>query len=158
MTTGVFLMAHGTPATAGEIAPFYTRIRRGRPPTLEQLADLEARYAAIGGVSPLALRTAAQVDAVRAELEARVERELRDRTFRYTRTDGSTWSLSLRDVVDRATALETAYNPNDCVEARWGAPEGSEEGATCHAHAPVEQTAKMQDYRSWFHERRRPPR
>ena len=71
MTTGVLLMAHGTPATTSEIAPFYTRIRRGRPPTPEQLAELEARYAAIGGVSPLALRTAAQVDAVRAELEAR---------------------------------------------------------------------------------------
>jgi ferrochelatase len=71
MTTGVLLMAHGTPAATGEIEPFYTRIRRGRPPTPEQLADLEARYAAIGGVSPLALRTAAQVDAVRAELEAR---------------------------------------------------------------------------------------
>jgi ferrochelatase len=64
-------MAHGTPATTSEIAPFFTRIRRGRPPTPEQLADLEARYSAIGGVSPLALRTAAQVDAVRAELEAR---------------------------------------------------------------------------------------
>ena len=71
MTTGVLLMAHGTPAATSEIAPFYTRIRRGRPPTPEQLADLEARYSAIGGVSPLALRTAAQVDAVRAELGAR---------------------------------------------------------------------------------------
>ena len=71
MSTGVLLMAHGTPAATAEIAPFYTRIRRGRPPTPEQLADLERRYAAIGGVSPLALRTAAQVDAVRAALEAR---------------------------------------------------------------------------------------
>ena len=71
MTTGVLLMAHGTPASTAGIAPFYTRIRRGRPPSAEQLADLEARYAAIGGVSPLALRTAAQVAAVRAGLEAR---------------------------------------------------------------------------------------
>jgi ferrochelatase len=71
MTTGVLLMAHGTPAAPSEIAPFYTRIRRGSPPTPEQLAELEGRYASIGGVSPLALRTAAQVDAVRAELEAR---------------------------------------------------------------------------------------
>lgn len=71
MTTGVLLMAHGTPARPSEIAPFYTRIRRGRPPTPEQLAELEGRYAAIGGVSPLALRTAAQVAAVRASLEAR---------------------------------------------------------------------------------------
>jgi protoporphyrin/coproporphyrin ferrochelatase len=71
MTQGVLLMAHGTPASTSEIAPFYTRIRRGRPPTPEQLAELEGRYAAIGGVSPLAVRTAAQVDAVRAELETR---------------------------------------------------------------------------------------
>ena len=71
MTAGVLLMAHGTPASAAEIAPFYTRIRRGRPPTAEQLAELEGRYAAIGGVSPLAIRTTAQVDAVRAALDAR---------------------------------------------------------------------------------------
>jgi len=71
MTEGVLLMAHGTPASTTEIAPFYTRIRRGRPPTEEQLAELEGRYAAIGGVSPLAVRTAAQVDAVRAALETR---------------------------------------------------------------------------------------
>jgi protoporphyrin/coproporphyrin ferrochelatase len=71
MTTGVLLMAHGTPASTAEIAPFYTRIRRGRPPTPEQLADLEGRYAAIGGVSPLNVRTMTQVNAVRAALEAR---------------------------------------------------------------------------------------
>jgi protoporphyrin/coproporphyrin ferrochelatase len=71
MTTGVLLMAHGTPASTTEIDPFYTRIRRGRPPTPEQLAELEARYAAIGGVSPLAVRTREQVDAVRTALEAR---------------------------------------------------------------------------------------
>ena len=71
MTSGVLLMAHGTPANAEEILPFYTRIRRGRPPEPEQLAELEGCYRAIGGVSPLAERTEAQVDAVRVELEAR---------------------------------------------------------------------------------------
>jgi len=70
VTSGVLLMAHGTPANAEEILPFYTRIRRGRPPEPEQLAELEGRYRAIGGVSPLAERTEAQVDAVRVELEA----------------------------------------------------------------------------------------
>ncbi len=71
MTTGVLLMAHGTPASKVEIAPFFTRIRRGHPPTPEQLAELEGRYDAIGGVSPLAVRTAAQVEAVRAALARR---------------------------------------------------------------------------------------
>ncbi len=71
MTSGVLLMAHGTPATTADIAAFYTRIRRGRPPAPEQLAELESRYDAIGGLSPLAERTEAQVEAVRAALEAR---------------------------------------------------------------------------------------
>jgi protoporphyrin/coproporphyrin ferrochelatase len=71
MTCGVLVMAHGTPASSAEIGAFYTRIRRGRPPDPEQLAELESRYRAIGGVSPLAERTRAQVDAVRAALEAR---------------------------------------------------------------------------------------
>ena len=71
MTTGVLVMAHGTPSSPDEIGPFYTRIRRGLPPTREQLAELEGRYRAIGGVSPLAERTRAQVDGVRAALEHR---------------------------------------------------------------------------------------
>jgi ferrochelatase len=71
VTVGVLVMAHGTPANAGEIAAFYTRIRRGHPPDAAQLAELEGRYRAIGGVSPLTERTRAQVDAVRGELERR---------------------------------------------------------------------------------------
>ena len=50
---GVLVMAHGTPATPEGIAPFYTAIRRGSPPTPELLAELEGRYQAIGGTSPL---------------------------------------------------------------------------------------------------------
>jgi len=50
-----------------------------------------------------------------------------------------------------------AYNLNDCVELRWGAPENSEEAATCKRHASSAQRAKMMEYRTWFHDRRRPP-
>jgi len=56
----VLLMAYGTPRTREEIEPYYTDIRRGRAPTPEQLADLIARYEALGGTSPLAARTEAQ--------------------------------------------------------------------------------------------------
>jgi ferrochelatase len=69
VTVGVLVMAHGTPATPDEIEPFYTRIRRGRPPTPEQLADLQRRYQAIGGTSPLAARTAGQVAGLARRLE-----------------------------------------------------------------------------------------
>ncbi len=99
MTSGVLLMAHGTPANAEEILPFYTRIRRGRPPEPEQLAELEGRYRAIGGVSPLAERTRAQVDAVRAELEARSP-------GRYVVVFGAKHTDPL--IEDAATALASA--------------------------------------------------
>jgi len=66
---GVLVMAHGTPASADEVEAFYTRIRRGRPPTPGQLAELAARYEAIGGVSPLTERTAAQVDGLAKVLD-----------------------------------------------------------------------------------------
>jgi hypothetical protein len=95
---------------------------------------------------------------VQAELQTRLGRELHDRKFQYPRSDGSPWELRLEDVASRSAALEVAYNPNDCVEQRWGAPQGTAEASTCQAHAPPVQMAKMEDYRSWFHERRRPPR
>jgi ferrochelatase len=67
--TGVLVMAHGTPSSPEGIEAFYTRIRRGSPPTPELLEDLTRRYLAIGGVSPLTERTAAQVAGLRAALE-----------------------------------------------------------------------------------------
>jgi hypothetical protein len=107
------------------------------------------RYAMPAGKNP---------EALRGELEARLARELETRTFKYVRTDGSEWELHLKDVVDRQTALEMAYNPNECAEHRWGAPDGSPEAATCTSHAPDTQVSRMETYRSWFHDRRRPGR
>jgi hypothetical protein len=95
---------------------------------------------------------------VKAELESVLASELASRRFSYTRSDGSAWTLALKDVLGRATDLEMAYNLNDCVELRWGAPETSEEASTCKRHAPQGQRGKMTEYRAWFHERRRPPR
>jgi len=66
--TGVLVMAYGTPARPEDIEAYYTHVRRGRPPTPEQLADLQARYAAIGGTSPLLELTQAQADGLAAAL------------------------------------------------------------------------------------------
>jgi hypothetical protein len=95
---------------------------------------------------------------VKAELQRVLASELAARKFSYPRTDGSAWTLTLKDVIDRAADLEMAYNVNDCVELRWGAAEGSDEAATCKRRAPQAQRAKMTTYRAWFNERRRPPR
>lgn len=70
MKTGVLVMAYGTPSTPDDVEAYYTRIRHGRAPTPELLADLVRRYNAIGGTSPLAERTAAQVAGIADALEA----------------------------------------------------------------------------------------
>lgn len=100
----------------------------------------------------------ADVEAAVAEVQGALDAELRTRSFTYTRTDGSAWTLTLADLVDRASEFEVAYNPNDCPEIRWGAREGTDEYTTCRRHAPPHQRQRMAQYRSWFAERQRPPR
>jgi hypothetical protein len=114
---------------------------RGYP---DRVALRSERYAIPNGKSPAD---------VKAELQSALASELAARKFSYTRSDGSAWTLSLKDVIDRAEDLEMGYNPNDCVELRWGAPDGSAEAATCGRRAPAAQRAKMTDYRTWFRER-----
>ena len=84
--------------------------------------------------------------------------ELPEYTITYTRSDGSPWKISLAELVARKAAFEMAYNPNDCVELRWGAPRGSEEASTCSRHAPEDQQKKMAAYQMWFQARQRPAR
>ncbi|HEU5033645.1 MAG TPA: ferrochelatase [Mycobacteriales bacterium] len=77
MTTGVLVMAYGTPRDRDDIEAYYTDIRRGRPPTPELLADLVRRYDAVlaestrsgsGGTFPLRELTDQQVAAIAGEL------------------------------------------------------------------------------------------
>lgn len=119
---------------------------RGFP---DRVARRPERYAMPAGKSPAE---------VKADLQRVLDKELPARKFTYMRSDGSPWTLTLKDIFDRMTDLEMAYNPNDCVELRWGAAPNSQEAATCKRHAPQAQRAKMTNYRAWFHERRRPPR
>ncbi len=93
---------------------------------------------------------------VRARMEELLRREAAKRTITYRRSDGSPWTLSLADVMDRAVALESAYDPNDCVEYRWGAAPGTDEYAPCQRRAPAEQRERMERYRPWFRRRMRP--
>jgi hypothetical protein len=80
------------------------------------------------------------------------------RGISYTRSDGAPQKLTVADLLARRAALEIAYNPNDCVEVRWGAAEGTPEYVTCKRHLPAEQKTKMTEYRAWFHDARRPSR
>ncbi len=121
-------------------------VARGFPARVERRP---ARYAMPEGKTPAQVKQA---------LEERLARELASRSVSYTRTDGSSFPLTLAEVVKRAPLLETAYDPNDCVETRWGAAPGSDEASTCRAQAPADQRVRMEQYRAWFRDRKRPPR
>jgi ferrochelatase len=90
---GVLVMAHGTPRSLDDLEAFYTKIRRGNPPTADLLSRLERRYKAIGGTSPLNERTEAQTEGIASALQ-------RVAPGRYVVAAGSRFSTpSIEDAV-----------------------------------------------------------
>ena len=72
MSQGALLLAHGTPDCLDEMPEYLTRVRGGRAPSEELLAEMRGNYGAIGGRSPLTDLTTAQAAALEAELGFRV--------------------------------------------------------------------------------------
>ena len=68
MSKALLVTHYGTPATMDDVLPYYTDIRRGNPPSEEQLKDLTDRYLAIGGPSPLNEISQKQAKAIRRSL------------------------------------------------------------------------------------------
>jgi ferrochelatase len=64
VSDAVLVMAYGTPKGLDDVEAYYTDIRRGRPPSPEQLKELTDRYRAIGGRSPLLEITQRQADGI----------------------------------------------------------------------------------------------
>ena len=122
---------------------------------LKVLADLPER---IRRHPELYLLRGESPAAAAARIELLHKQRLKERFITYTRSDGSPWRLSLGEIYQRRSGLEIAYNPNDCVERRWGAAPGTPDFATCGRQAPAEQRTRMEEYRPWFREARRPPR
>ena len=91
------------------------------------------------------------------DMEALLEKKLTELSITYTRTNGTEQRLTIAEILKRREAFEMAYNPNDGIEIRWGAPEKSEERSTCHRHVSANQLGKMQSVRVWFQKRVHPP-
>lgn len=70
MQQAVLLMAYGGPDSLADIEAYLLDIRGGRPTSPELLAEITARYAQIGGRSPLLQITCAQAGALERELNA----------------------------------------------------------------------------------------
>jgi len=94
---------------------------------------------------------------VKNNLEALLNKKLSELSITYTRMNGAEQKLTLQEILKRKEAFEMAYNPNDGIEIRWGAPENSEERSTCHRHVPANQLGKMRSVRVWFQKRLHPP-
>lgn len=65
---GLLVMAYGTPYQVADIERYYTHIRHGKRPSDEEIEDLKEKYAAIGGISPLAQITEDQAYAISDQL------------------------------------------------------------------------------------------
>jgi len=91
------------------------------------------------------------------KLQDLLDKKMNELSVTYTRSDGSKQKLTIKEILDRRDAFEMAYNPNDGVEIRWGAPENSAERKTCRRHAPANQQKTMQSVRKWFSKRLHPP-
>ncbi len=94
---------------------------------------------------------------LKEELQTVLEKKGAEVSITYIRTDGTEQVLTVSEILKRKDAFEMAYNPNDGIEIRWGAPDGSDEKATCRRRAPAGQYEKMRSVRSWFQKRLHPP-
>jgi hypothetical protein len=94
---------------------------------------------------------------VRKKLQSILDKKVSELSISYTRSDGSLQKLTVGELLQRRDAFEMAYNPNDGIEIRWGAPENSDERATCHRHAPSNQLETMRSVSMWFRKRLHPP-
>ena len=65
---GLLVMAYGGPNAFAEVEPYLLDVRGFRPTPPEIVEEIKARYAAIGGCSPILKRTEAQARALEAVL------------------------------------------------------------------------------------------
>jgi hypothetical protein len=94
---------------------------------------------------------------VKKKLQSIMDQKVSELSINYFRTNGSQQKLTVGEILKRRDIFEMAYNPNDGIEIRWGAPENSDERSTCHRHAPLNQFETMRSVRMWFHKRLHPP-
>jgi hypothetical protein len=103
------------------------------------------------------LPSATPPEQIKEKLQLILDKKASGLSVVYIRTDGSEQRLTVSELLDRRDAFEMAYNPNDGIEIRWGAPADGDEIATCRRHAPAAQAEKMRSVRPWFSKRLHPP-
>ncbi len=116
MPDGVLLCALGAPATLDEVGRFLEGIRRGRPTPPELVDEFRARYARIGGGSPLGRISEAQAE----RLEAHYRAAGQTRPCRYGAVVGSPSLDEALDALEEAGAERLSIVPLTPYYSRWG--------------------------------------
>jgi ferrochelatase len=89
MRQAVLLLAHGAPERLEDVASYLSFVRGGRPVSPQVLAEVESRYRAIGGSSPLLRWTRAQAEALERRMGLPVSFGMRN------------WHPFIRETMDR---------------------------------------------------------
>lgn len=99
--TAVLLMAYGGPDSLDDVEPFLRDIRGGRSTPPELVEEIRARYAAIGGRSPLLEISRAQAAGLEQRLNGDTQRDTqRDSEARFRTFVGMRhWAPSIHDTV-----------------------------------------------------------
>lgn len=102
--------------------------------------------------------TAESAPQVKSQIEQLHEKLINEKKIQYVRSNGEPWQLTVAEILARKSAFEMGYNPNDCVEVRWGAKPDTDEYVACKRHAPPAQRKQMAAVREWFRDAKRPSR
>jgi hypothetical protein len=94
---------------------------------------------------------------VKKNLDELLAKKMAELSITYIRTNGTEQKLTMGEILKRREAFEMAYNPNDGIEIRWGAPVNSQERSTCKRQVPANQLERMKAVRVWFSKRLHPP-
>jgi hypothetical protein len=94
---------------------------------------------------------------VKKKLQSILDQKASELSITYTRSNGSPQKITVGEILKRRDSFEMAYNPNDGIEIRWGAPENSDERSSCKRHTPAKQLETMRLVRVWFNKRLHPP-
>ena len=92
MKQAVFLLAHGAPERVADVPEYLKHVRGGRPVAPQLVEEIEHRYQAIGGGSPMLARTREQAEALGRALGIPVYFAMRN------------WHPFIREVMDRIKA------------------------------------------------------
>jgi len=100
-TTGVLLMAYGSPESPDQMEAYLLDVRGGRPTPPSLVEEIKERYAQIGGRSPLLDITRRQAAALEAELN---HRNARDKVHYRAYVGMRHWEPRIAEAVAQITA------------------------------------------------------